>query len=89
MKTRLKQIITIFVISLLFIGCASGTGYSVSVPDSSGMDHDSLVPVNPGAEELSDLEKKADEYLTMRLSMKRTVYCLTNGQNGTASDSHN
>ena len=81
MKTRLKQMITIFVISLLFIGYASETGYSVSQPDSSGMDHDSLVPVNPGAEELSDLEKKADEYLTRIKKEADAAYddCMTYG----------
>ena len=38
------------------------------------MDHASLVPVNPGAEELSDQEKKADEYLTRIKKEAGAVY---------------
>ncbi len=63
MKTSLKHIIIILAISILIVGYAAGTAYFKAQPNSSGMDHDSLVPVNPGAEELSDQEKKADEYL--------------------------
>lgn len=64
MKTSLKPIIIILAISILFVGCSAELKYSIAQPNSSGMDHDSLVPVNPGAEELTDREKKADEYLT-------------------------